>query len=83
MTQKELLKNCLDILAEANASVFELKSREGKALAFLLDSALKYGTILYHDKDFIDGTVRFDKVEEEIYKEHLQNKKHILELIIK
>ena len=56
LSDDELIKNALDHLAEACAFLFETEDREGHALAFMVDSALKYGEVVRRGEDVLLAT---------------------------
>lgn len=51
MTDKEILREACDLLASACELLFELDSDEGKASAFITDTALRYCSAIYKGDD--------------------------------
>lgn len=63
LSDDELIKTALDHMAEALCFLFETQDREGQALAFMLDSAIKYGTVVLAGGDVLDASADFTRWE--------------------
>lgn len=77
MTEKQLIHFALNDLAEALAKGFELKSPEGKAFAFMIDCAIKYGQVIKHDDCPLHATADYTAYEQEVYLREKKNMKVI------
>ena len=77
VTDKELMKEALNHLANAICLLFEAESKELKQFCFVVDSALKLGQVIYRDDDPLDAACDYAEYENKVY---LRNKKH-LELV--
>lgn len=75
LTDKEIMKEALDHLSEACCFLFELQTTEGESLAFMVDSCLKLGQILYHEDSPLEAACDYASYEEELYQRHLKEKK--------
>jgi len=65
MTEKEIIKCALDHLSDTCCFLFETKSPEGHALAFMVDAALKYGQVIYRGDDVLIAAADYTAYEEE------------------
>jgi hypothetical protein len=74
MDEKEIIIESMTLLSEACCNLFELKSPEGKALAFMVDSALKYAQVIYRDDDPLLAAADYTAYEEKYF---LATKNHI------
>jgi hypothetical protein len=72
LEEKEFIRDALDHLAEALCFAYETKTSEGNALAFMIDSAVKYGQVIYRDHDVLSAASDYTAYEDECYKEFLQ-----------
>jgi hypothetical protein len=72
LSEKELIKDALGLLSEACVPLFETESIEGQALAFMVDSALKYGQVVYRDKDVLSAAADYNSFEEKLYEETMR-----------
>lgn len=78
MTEKEMIKESLDLLSDACCFLFETESDVGQSLAFMVDSALKYGQVIYRDDRILDAACDYQAYEEEVYKRHMKEKQKAL-----
>lgn len=67
LTEKELIHYALNDLSEALAKGFELKSPEGKAFAFMIDSAIKYGQVIKRNDCPLHATADYTTYEQEVF----------------
>jgi hypothetical protein len=70
MTDKEIISVALEHLSEACCFLFETESSEGNALAFMVDSALKYGQVVIRDDDPLSAAADYTAYENKKYNEH-------------
>ena len=75
--EKELIKEAMDSISDACCYLFETKSESGKALAFMADTLLKYGTVIYHGDDVLKAACDFQAYEEELFLRKHKNRKMI------
>lgn len=69
VSEKVLIKESLECLAEACSLLFETDSNEGHALAFMVDNCIKYGQVIYRDHDILDAAYDYAEYENKYYKE--------------
>ena len=75
VSEKEIIKVSLDMLAEACCLLFETESPEGHALAFMVDSAMKYGQVIYRDDNVLSAAADYTGYESRLYEEKMGEKK--------
>jgi len=68
-SQKDLLKFSLDHLANAASFAFEMEDDVGRLYAIIIDNAIKIGTTMYYEKEFLRIASDYNEMEEEIYRE--------------
>ena len=64
MTEDEKLKAALDLLSDACCILFETQHEPSHALAFMVDSALKYGQVIYRGDDVLSAAADYSAYEE-------------------
>lgn len=64
ITEKELIKKALCHLSDACSYLFETNSEAGNALAFMVDSSLKFGQVIYRGDDVLLASADYTKYEE-------------------
>lgn len=74
MTEKEIIKEALDHLAEVCCLAFELESDEGHAFAWMVDSAIKYAQVIYRDDNVLRAACDYTAYEEEVCERHQEEK---------
>jgi hypothetical protein len=79
MTEKELIKEALNHISDACCFLFETDSSEGHALAFMCDSMLKYGQVIYNDDNPIDATSDFNAYEQRKFDAKHKSKINVME----
>ncbi len=67
LEEKELIKETLDNLANALCFVYETESNEGHALAFMVDSALKYGQVILRGHNVLSASADYTTYEQEVF----------------
>jgi hypothetical protein len=67
MNERQLLKHALDHIAEAISALYETTTTEYQAFCFVVDSALKLGTVLYHGDSILDASANWESYEKELY----------------
>ena len=73
LTEKEILKTALDHMAEALCFAFELQTPEGEAVAFMLDSVVKYAQVVYHGDSPKDASCDYTQYEQMVYQRKLDS----------
>lgn len=66
LTEKELIFHALTDLSEAAAKGFELTTPEGKAFAFMIDTAMKYGQVVMRGDCPLHATCDYTAYEQEV-----------------
>lgn len=74
MTEKEIIKECLDLVSEVCCLLFETESKESHAAAFMADNLIKYLQVIYRDDRILDATCDYEKYE---HRHYLKSKKNI------
>lgn len=74
LSEQEIIKTALDHLAESLCWVYETKSPEGHALAFMVDSAVKYGQVIMRGDDVLLASADYTEYENEISRKHQESK---------
>lgn len=74
VSEKDIIKEILNLLSEACANAFELKSDNGQSLAFMVDSVLKYGQVIYNGDSPIDATCDYTSYENEVYQRRMKER---------
>jgi hypothetical protein len=64
LTEKEIIKDIMEILTEALCPAYELKSDNGHALAWMIDCALQYAKVIYRDFDVLSASADYTRYEE-------------------
>lgn len=77
LSENEILKTALDHIAEACCFLFELESDRGQAVAWMADSLLKYGNVVYNDDCPIMASCDYQKYEERKYQEKVKKLKTV------
>lgn len=68
LTDKELLREALDHMAEALCFLFETEDPLYHSLAFMCDSTIKLGTVILNDGDrILDAGANWEGYEAELY----------------
>ncbi len=71
LSDREVLHEALNHMADALAFLFETDDPLYKSLAFMLDSVIKLGTVIYNDPDrILDATAVWQSYEDELYHRH-------------
>lgn len=68
MTEKEIMKESLDLLGNVLFLLFETETEEGKAAAFMADSLVKYLTAIYHQGNVLSAAADYTEFENNLYK---------------
>lgn len=69
MTDQEILKESLDMLANVVAFLYETESFEGQSCAFMCDSLIKYMQVVYRGDNLLDAASDYNAYEEECYQQ--------------
>ena len=69
LSEKEIIHEILSQLSNICCFAFELESDQGQSFAWLIDSAIKYGTIIYNGDNVLLAACDFAKYEESLYNE--------------
>tara|TARA_R110000868_G_scaffold257626_1_gene514906 strand:- start:259 stop:519 length:261 start_codon:yes stop_codon:yes gene_type:complete len=77
MTEKEKIKEALACLSEACFLLFETESVEGRQFAFVVDSALKLGQVIYNEDDPLDAASDYTAYEEYILNKNVVKLKEV------
>lgn len=67
MTEKEILKESLDLMANVLCLLFETKSHKSVAAAFMADSLIKYLQVIYRGDDVLRASADYTAYEEEVF----------------
>lgn len=67
LTDKEILKGALDHMGEALCHLFETEEPIFQSVAFMLDSAIKLGTVIFNDGSILDASSNWEEYESELY----------------
>ncbi len=67
MSEKQLLKEALDLIADACCLLFETEEPESQAAAFMTDSVLKYLQVIYRDDDVLLASADYTAYEQKVY----------------
>ncbi len=67
MSEKKLLTEALFCLSDALTSLYETKTKEGQSLCFMVDSCLKYGTVIFRGDDILEASADYSGYEERRY----------------
>lgn len=70
LQDKENLKHALDHMAEALCGLFETFDPKYQAVAFMLDSTIKLGTVILHEGSILDASANWEEYEQELYEKH-------------
>jgi hypothetical protein len=65
MTEKEILKEALNLMGEVCCLLFETESDQAKASAFMADSLIKYLQVIVRDDDVLLAAADYSAYEEE------------------
>ena len=74
VTEKEKLKYALDHLSESLCLLYETETDVGHALAFMVDSAVKYGQVVYRGDNVLSASADYTRYENETLASHLAKK---------
>ncbi len=72
LSEKETIKIALDHMAEALCFGYQLKTDEGKAFCFMLDSAIKYGAVIFNNGDVLEASADFTDYEGKVHRKKLK-----------
>jgi len=72
LSEKKLLQEALFCLSDALTALYETKTKEGQSLCFMVDSCLKYGTVIFRGDNILDASADYSAYEE---KQYLKDKK--------
>lgn len=64
MTEKQIISEAMDLMSNVTALLFETKSPEGHAAAFMADNLLKYLQVIYRDDNVLLATCDYTAYEE-------------------
>ena len=78
LTEKEIIKDIMDMLSEALCPAYELESDDGYALAWMIDCALKYAQVIYRDDNVLSASADYTR-----YEENMANMKKLKLRVIK
>lgn len=67
LTDKEILKEALNHMSEALCFLFETENELCQSIAFMLDSTIKLGTVIYNDGCILDASANWEAYERELY----------------
>ncbi len=68
LSEKQLIQAALDHMSEALALAFETQSDQGHALCWMIDNAIKYGTVICHAGNVLSATADYTAYEQELLK---------------
>jgi len=51
LSDRDLLRGGLELIADACCQLYEIESAEGHAVAYMADAVLRYGQAVYNDRD--------------------------------
>jgi len=74
MTEKEILKEALDLMSDVCCLLYETQSDKAVAAAFMADSLIKYLQVIYRDDDVLSAAADYTAYEENVY---LKSGKHL------
>jgi len=74
MTEKDILKDSLELMADVCGLLFETNSEECHAAAFMADSLIKYLQVIYRGDNVLSASADYTSYENEIY---LKSGKHL------
>ena len=77
MTEKEILKEALELMSEVCGLLFETETLVGHSAGFMADALIKYLQVIYRDDDILLAAADYNAYEEEVY----SRKKAILEVV--
>ncbi len=66
LTEKELLKEALELMSDVCCLLFETESTQGHACAFMADSLIKYMQVVYRDDDVLRAACNYEEYENEV-----------------
>ncbi len=82
ISDEELLREGLNYLGEAASFLFEIESDAGKAIAFMVDNAIRYGEHLWNDRDPRCSQEYYEDLESRQQLSEM-SKEEITELLVK
>jgi hypothetical protein len=72
LSEKELIKESLFLLSEALCSLYETKSKTAQSLCFMVDSCLKYGTVIFRNSNILDAATNYEEYEDKFHAEYIK-----------
>ncbi len=66
MTEKDILKEALELMSEVLGLLFETKTTAGNSAGFMADSLIKYLQVIYRDDDILLASADYTAYEEEV-----------------
>ena len=73
MPEKQILKECMDLMGNVCCLLFETDCDEAHAAAFMADTLLKYITVIYREDNILLAAADYNGYEEGVY---LRDGKH-------
>lgn len=70
LSDQELLEISMEHLAESLCALYETQGKEYQALAFMVDSCVKLGTVLKNGDRILDASSNWEEYERECYEKH-------------
>jgi hypothetical protein len=66
MSEKDILKEALELMADVCSLLFETESEVGKGAAFMADALLKYINVIHKDGDVLSAAADYQAYEERL-----------------
>lgn len=63
VSDKEIIKESIELLANACEMLFECEDDNTKSLAFMVDCALKYAQVIHRGDNILLAAIDYDKYE--------------------
>lgn len=69
MSEEEILEEACNLVSDACCLLFETKSDEGHASAFMADNLLKYLQVIKRGDDVLSAAADYSAYEQKVYEE--------------